>query len=210
MNIKLSKATKVKVNTSPDIYKVMQQVLLRENKIDRNKEHFWTIGLDNAHRVLYIELVSLGGTRLVPAEPMQVFRVGVLKAAVKLILVHNHPSGELEPSIADKDITDRLIQVGKILDIPVLDHLIINEKTYYSFGDTGLLDELENSMRYVPNYQRQAQIKREAEKIGEERKAINIARYLKGKGFTVAQIVEATGITEAEAKKLKAQKPKKP
>jgi DNA repair protein RadC len=210
MNVKLTRIQKIKLQTTVDIYKVMQQVLLRENKIDRNKEHFWTIGLDNANRILYLELISLGGTTHAPAEPMQVFRVGVMKAAVKIILIHNHPSGNLIPSSADKDITDRLIQVGKILDIPVFDHLIISEKAYTSFADTGLLQELEESGRYVPNYQRQAQIKKEAAEIAVQKEKISIARYLKGKGFTVAQIVEATGITEVEAKKLKVQKPKKP
>jgi DNA repair protein RadC len=208
MNVKLTKTQKIKLQTTVDIYKVMQQILLKENKIDRNKEHFWTIGLDNSNRILYIELISLGGTTYTPAEPMQVFRVGVMKAAVKIILIHNHPSGSLEPSRQDKDLTDRLIQVGKILDIPVFDHLIITEKSYTSFADTGLLDELEENSRYIPNYQRQAEIKREVAKIAVEKRNIQIARYLKGKGLTVAEIAEATGITEAEAKKLKVQKPK--
>jgi len=91
MNVKLSQAQKIKLASSADIYKVMQQILLRENKIDRYKEHFWTIGLDNAHRILYVELVSLGTTTSAPAEPMQVFRVAVLKGAVRIVLVHNHP-----------------------------------------------------------------------------------------------------------------------
>jgi DNA repair protein RadC len=206
MNVKLTKTQKIKLQTTVDIYKVMQQVLLRENKIDRNKEHFWTIGLDTANRILYLELISLGGTSHAPAEPMQVFRVGVMKAAVKIILIHNHPSGNLTPSNADKDITDRLIQVGKILDIPVFDHLIISEKGYTSFADTGLLEELEESGRYIPNYQKQAQIKKEAEKIGEERKAINIARDMKSKNYTVKQIVELTGLPESEIKKLRVKK----
>jgi DNA repair protein RadC len=208
MNVKLKESQKVKLQTSYEIYKIIQQVLLRENKIDRNKEHFWTIGLDNAKRLLYIELVSLGGTKLVPVEPMQVFRVGVLKAAVNLILIHNHPSADLEPSIADKNVTDRLIQVGKILDIPVTDHLIINEKSYYSFADKGLLEELEQSERYVPNYKLQAQIKKEAEKIGEERKAKEFAKYLKSIGHTAAQIASVIGITEAEAKRIRVTKAK--
>jgi DNA repair protein RadC len=210
MNVKLTKTQKIKLQTTVDIYKVMQQVLLRENKIDRNKEHFWTIGLDTANRMLYIELISLGGTASAPAEPMQVFRVGVMKAAVKIILIHNHPSGNLTPSQSDKDITDRLIQVGKILDIPVLDHLIISEKDYTSFTDTGILGELEESGRYVPNYQRQAQIKKEAEEIGKQKRNIEIAREMKSRNVPIELIATYTGLAESEIKKLRVKKPLKP
>ena len=188
----------------------MQQILLRENKIDRNKEHFWTIGLDNAHRILYIELISLGTSTSAPVEPMQVFRIAVQKAAIKLILVHNHPTGETKPSKEDVNITDRLIQVGNIIGIKVLDHLIIAEKTYNSFNDTELLSKIEDSTQYMPSYKLQAQIKKEAEKIGEERgiqkKAKEMAQQLKNKGFTVSQIVELTGISKVQATKLKSEK----
>jgi len=210
MDVKLTKAQKIKLASSADIYKIMQQVLLRENKIDQNKEHFWTIGLDNANRILYIELISLGTTTSAPVEPMQVFRVAVLKAAVQMVLVHNHPSGEVKPSKEDINITDRLIQVGNILGIKVLDHLIIGDKTYNSFGDTGQLAKIEESTRYMPNYKQEAQIKREAEKTGEEKgvqkKAKDIAQQLKNKGFTVEQIIELTGISKAQVTKLKAEK----
>lgn len=207
MNVKLTQTQKIKLHSSADIYKIMQQVLLRENKIDRNKEHFWTIGLDNANRILYIELISLGTTTSTQVEPMQVYRVAILKGAIKMVLVHNHPSGEVRPSEEDKNITDRLIQVGNIIGIKVIDHLIITEKTYNSFNDTQLLQEIEDSKRFMPNYKQIAQLKKEAEKIGEEKgvqkNRKEIAQQLKNKGFTVSQIVELTGITEQEAKRLK-------
>ena len=210
MNVKLTATQKIKLLNSADIYRVMQQVLLRENKIDRNKEHFWTIGLDNASRILYLELISLGTTTSVPVEPMQVFRIAVQKAALKMVLVHNHPSGEMKHSQEDIEVTDRLLQVGRILGIEVIDHLIIGEKAYNSFSDTGLLQQIQESTRFVPNYELQARIKKEAEKIGEERatqrERNKIAKALKENGFTIAQIVELTGISEEEAKKLKAKK----
>jgi len=210
MNVKLTKTQKIKLTSSDDIYKIMQQVLLRENKIDRNKEHFWTIGLDNANRILYIELISLGTTTSAPVEPMQVFRVAILKGAIQMVLVHNHPSNEIKPSKEDISITDRLIQVGNIIGIKVLDHLIIGEKTYNSFNDTGELAKIEESTRYLPNYKLQAQIKKEAEEIGKEKGKLQekkeIAQQLKNKGFTIEQIVELTGISKAQATKLKSEK----
>tara|TARA_R110000868_G_scaffold66001_2_gene196934 strand:- start:1172 stop:1558 length:387 start_codon:yes stop_codon:yes gene_type:complete len=74
----------------------------------------------------------------------------IQKRTVSLIMVHNHPSGELVPSDADRDVTDRLIQVGKFVDIPVLDHMIISNRHFYSFADIGVLSELEMSLKYVP------------------------------------------------------------
>jgi DNA repair protein RadC len=210
MNVKITKAQKIKLLNSADMYNIMQKVLLREHKIDRNKEHFWTIGLDNANRILYIELVSLGTTTSAPAEPMQIFRVAVQKAALQMILVHNHPTGETKHSEADLNITDRLVQVGNILAIKVIDHLIISEKTFNSFADTGLLSKIEESTRYVPNYKQIADIKKEAEKIGAEKRNKEIAKQLKEKGFTIKQIIELTGITEEEAKNIKASKNKEP
>ena len=206
MNVKLTATQKIKLLNSADIYSVMQKVLLRENKIDRNKEHFWTIGLDNANRILYIELISLGTTTSVPVEPMQVFRIAVQKAALKMVLVHNHPSGEMKHSQEDIEVTDRLLQVGRILGIEVIDHLIIGEKAYNSFCDIGLLEQIQQSTRYVPNYQQQAKLKQEAKEIGMQEAFMLVAQQLKNKGFTISQIVELTGISEEEAKKLKPKK----
>lgn len=139
---------------------------------------------------------------------MQVFRVAVLKAAVQMVLVHNDPSGEVKPSKEDINITDRLIQVGNILGIKVIDHLIIREKTYNSFNDTELLSKIEESTRYMPTYKQQAELKKEAAEIAVQKEKMKFAQYLKDKDFTIAEIIEATGITEAEAKRLKTLKPK--
>ena len=133
MNIKLTEAERIKILNSDDLYGIMQKILLREHKIDQNREHFWVIGLENNHRILFIELISLGSVNKTIAEPMEVFSFALQKRAVKIVLCHNHPSGELKPSDADKDITDRLIQVGIIVETEVVDHLIISNKSYLSF-----------------------------------------------------------------------------
>ena len=126
----------------------MQQVLLRENKIRRNQEHFWVIGLDTKSKLLFVELVSLGATNRVQVNPPEVFRMAIYKLAVNMILVHNHPSGSIDPSDADKDFTERMIKTGQLLKIDVVDHLVISEKKFFSFGDEGLIDELKKSARY--------------------------------------------------------------
>ncbi len=136
MNVKLSSAQKIKLLNSEAIYPVMQQVLLRENKIGRNKEHFWIIGLVQNNKILYIELISLGTVNTTLVEPMEVFSIALQKRSVQIILIHNHPSGGLTPSKSDQRLTDRLLQVGKFLNMPVIDHLILSEEGYYSFYDS--------------------------------------------------------------------------
>jgi DNA repair protein RadC len=207
MNIKLTKSQKIKVLSSNDIYSIMQLILLKENKVDRNREHFWTISLDNANRVLNIELVSIGTINKTLVEPMEAFSIPLQKRSVKIILVHNHPSGEITPSEADKDITDRLIQVGLIMNVPVLDHLIITEKTFYSFVDSGLLAKLELSTKYVPayelkrRYEQTAQAKGEEKGKKEERKVI--AKQMKKEGYELKAIMKITGLTKAVINRIK-------
>ena len=161
MNIKLTKKDKVKVLNSDDVFGIMQRILLRENKIDRDKEHFWLIGLNVANKLLFIELVSIGGTKSSTIEPMTVFRLSVMKNTAKVVLVHNHPSEELKPSIEDKKVTDRLIQVGRILGIEVIDHLIISTTSYLSFTDIGLLKELMDHSEWIPNFELEEKILKE-------------------------------------------------
>lgn len=207
MNIRLSNKSNIQIHNSEDIYSVMQRILLREEKVDRGREHFWTISLDNAHKIVNIELVSMGSFKSTIVEPMEVFSVPLQKRAVKLILVHNHPSGKLKPSEADKDVTDHLIQVGRIMNIPVLDHLIITENSYYSFANTGLLEKLSQSLKYVPAYIIKQRYEKAAQKEGKEEgkkeRTREIARSLKTKGIDIDIIVATTGLTKAIVNRLK-------
>lgn len=206
MDIKLSESEKIKILNSDDLYGIMQRILLRENKIDRNREHFWVIGLENNNRILFIELISLGTVNKTLAEPMEVFSLALQKRAVKIILCHNHPSGELQPSEGDKNLTDRLIQVGIIVNTEVLDHLIISEKSYISFTDVGLMDTLRESTKYVPSYVLEQRLKKEAAKIAEQKKVIEIAKNLKRNGVDEQTIADSTGLTIPEIQKLKVRK----
>ncbi|OCG71232.1 hypothetical protein A9G41_03555 [Gilliamella sp. Nev5-1] len=172
MDIKLTKHDKRYIESTDDVYSIMQRVLLRENKIDQEKEHLWIIGMNQAGYILYIELIALGSYKSVNIEPMNVFRVAVMKNASRVILVHNHPSGSLIPSAADKDITDRLIQVAHILNIELTDHLIITPKTYISFRSIKLMAELEQSLKYVPTYQVVERIRKQEKQIAKEKLAV--------------------------------------
>jgi len=168
MNIELTDQQKIKIINSEDVYAIMQKVLLREEIIDQEKEHFWIIGLTTHNKILFVELVSLGSVNATTVEPMNVFRVAILKNAVKVILVHNHPSGNLTPSPADKDVTDRLIQVGRIINVQAIDHLIISPESYLSFEHIGLFGMLEASMKWMPAYEIIENIREEERKIRKE------------------------------------------
>lgn len=191
---------------STDIYTIMQQILLRENKIRRNQEHFWVVGLDNAHKILFIELIGLGAVNRVNADPPDVFRMAIYKLAVKLILVHNHPSGSTELSQGDTEFTDRMLKVGQLIHIEVLDHLIITEENYASLADRGVMDQLKKSGLFEimgPERKELEQWKIDTEKKRarkEERQIV--AKKLKAQGVDVDIIKKATGLSDSVIKKL--------
>ncbi len=117
----------------------MKQILLRENKLNRAKEHIWCVGLDQKSVILYIELLGMGNKTVVPVKVQDVLRMAIYKNASKLIIVHNHPSGNLQPSDEDIDFTEAVKHGGNFTEIKLIDHLIINEKKYFSFKDEKLL-----------------------------------------------------------------------
>lgn len=209
MNIRLKKEEKIKVLCAEDLYGIMQRILMSESKTDRNREHLWTVCLDTANRILNIELVSLGTVNKTIVEPMEVISIPLQKRAVKLILVHNHPSGELKPSERDKDITDHIIQVCRIMHVPLKDHLIISEKKYYSFLESGLLEELAKSLKYVPAYEIKKRIEQAAQEIenaavkGENKKAKEIALQMKKAGYATEAIMNITGLSKGVIGRLK-------
>jgi DNA repair protein RadC len=144
----------------------MKKVLRRQEELNLDREHFWVMGLNIHQWILYLELVSLGTVDATLVDPMSVFSFALQKSACNIVLIHNHPSGDLVPSDKDKDVTDRMIQVGKILYTPVLDHLVISMRTYLRFLDAGIMEELEESTKWEPSYVTQERIRKQAEELG--------------------------------------------
>jgi DNA repair protein RadC len=198
MNVRLTKDQKIQVLNSADIYAIMQQVLLRENKIRRNQEHFWVVGLNHNNKILFVELIGLGASNRVNADPPDVFRMAIYKLASKLILVHNHPSGTHEVTDADITFTDHMLKVGKLIKVEVLDHLVITETHYTSFADQGVMDELQKSGLFEimgPEKQELEQFKIDTEKkraVKEER--LKVAKSLKASGMSDEDIKKHTGL----------------
>lgn len=122
------------IRNSGDAYQLLQPIVA-----DLDHEQFWIILLNRAHQVMNLEQVSAGGVAGTVVDPKIIFRRALHGQASSIILCHNHPSGNLKPSPSDLDITKRLKLAGQQLEIPVVDHLIVTHRGFYSFADEGLL-----------------------------------------------------------------------
>jgi DNA repair protein RadC len=119
-----------KINSSRSVYDIMQPVLG-----ELPHEEFWILYLNNSNKIIQKNQLSKGGITGTLVDVRLVLKNALEVGATALILCHNHPSGTLKPSQADKDITQKLKNAAESLDIKVLDHLIVTEKAYFSFAD---------------------------------------------------------------------------
>jgi len=125
---------KVKISSSKTVYELMKPELL-----DQPHEFFWVIMLNRANEVIEKQNISRGGVSGTVVDPKVIFKLALENLASTIILVHNHPSGNLKPSQADIQLTTKLKTSGLLLEIPVLDHIIFTDQNYYSFADEGIL-----------------------------------------------------------------------
>lgn len=106
---------------------------------DRRQEHFLCVSLNGAHEVICVRLVTMGLVNKTVVHPREIYADPITDRACAIIVAHNHPSGNIEPSKEDIEITKRLREVGDVLGIPLLDHLVFSETAYYSFVEHGLI-----------------------------------------------------------------------
>ncbi len=121
------------IGSPADVYKAFAKL----SECDR--ERFYTVHLEGQNRVCGVELVSQGTVGSSLVTPREVYKSAILANASGIILVHNHPSGVPSPSADDYSITEVLRESGRILDIPIYDHVIIGDGKYFSFAEAGLL-----------------------------------------------------------------------
>ena len=122
-----------RVTSASDVYHALAEYSCK------NQEHFMLITLDGASRIIEKRVIFIGTLNQSLVHPREVFRPAITDNAAGIIIAHNHPSGTLEASRADIQITDRLKEVAKLVGIELLDHVIISKNGYYSFSDEGLL-----------------------------------------------------------------------
>ena len=130
----LHKEETPKLVTSQAVYD-----LLKPHLQDILHEEFWVVYLNRTNRVITKQQVSRGGVAGTVADPKIILKTAVLELASGIILAHNHPSGNLLPSQQDIELTKKIKEAGKLLEIQVLDHLIFGQAKYYSFADEGIL-----------------------------------------------------------------------
>lgn len=122
------------IRNGKDTFNLMQPIIG-----DLNIEEFWVLFLNQKNLVTRKERISSGGITYTVADPRVIFKIALDEVATGVILVHNHPSGNVQPSHPDKMLTQKLKDAGKTLDIEILDHVIITQKSYFSFAEEGVL-----------------------------------------------------------------------
>jgi DNA repair protein RadC len=126
--------SKISLRTPKEVSEYCREKLGREKK-----EHFLVIYLDSANNVISIKDISIGILNSSLVHPREVFEPAIKLLAAHIIVVHNHPSGDLEPSIDDLKITQRLISVGELTGIDIIDHLIVSSNGYTSLREKGVM-----------------------------------------------------------------------
>ncbi|MCP9610793.1 RadC family protein [Coprobacter tertius] len=123
-----------KITCSEDAYR-----LLYASLVDLPYEEFWVIFLNPANRILCTQKVSQGGTSFTSVDVKLVLKPAIEKQASSIVLCHNHPSNNRQPSQADRQLTKKIKEGAALLDIRILDHIIVCDDGYYSFADEGII-----------------------------------------------------------------------
>lgn len=134
---KVRPGDRLKVSTSKDAYEVLIQAW--DSNTLELREEFKILLLNRASKVLGLFNLSKGGVSGTVADPKLIFAAALKANASSIILAHNHPSGNLQPSQADLDLTRKCKEAGRFLEIQVLDHLILTTESYYSMADEGII-----------------------------------------------------------------------
>ena len=126
------------IKASFDIYRLLESIYPHDEISYR--EHFYALYLANNNKFLGYKLISSGGITSTVADVRVIMQGALLANATSLVVAHNHPSGNLKPSVCDIELTKRIHHAAKIMDIRLLDHMIISEDGYYSFSDENLMN----------------------------------------------------------------------
>lgn len=125
---------RTKLTSSQQVYQHMRSYLQ-----DLQHEEFYVLLLNRANEILQTRQISVGGMSGTVADGKVIFRNAIESGAQAMILVHNHPSEQLKPSDADSALTKKMVEFGKYIDLPVLDHVIFTDNGYFSFADNGMI-----------------------------------------------------------------------
>ena len=122
------------IKSARDVFEYASQRL-----ITNQQEHFMILLLDSKNRIVKDEVISIGTLNASIIHPREVFKSAIRESANSIILVHNHPSGDSEPSVEDEQITKKLFEAGELLNIKILDHVIVGKDKFWSFKERSVL-----------------------------------------------------------------------
>ena len=128
---------KIKVTKPDQVADIVRHIIKCQNS--ELQENFYAIGLNTKNVIQYIDLVSLGTANEALVHPRDVYRMAIIKNCVGIIICHNHPSNSKKPSSNDEHVTKRILESGKILGIPLIDHVIVTENECFSFAENNLI-----------------------------------------------------------------------
>ena len=131
------KDSKIQVHGAEEAAKVFQDILALEDQIEQDKEHFYVMHLNIKTQVTMVELVTVGTLTSSLVHPRETYRRAVTQGSASIIIAHNHPSGDVEPSDEDVKTTRAMFEAGQLLGISMLDHLIFTKDNYFSFKNNG-------------------------------------------------------------------------
>lgn len=129
------KDSKLRIKSAEDTAKVFRDLLMLEDAIEQDKEHFYVMLLDIRSRIKMVEVVFVGTLTSSLVHPRETFRRAIAEGAASIIVAHNHPSGEADPSDEDTKVTKQMFEAGQVLGITMLDHIVFSKDGFFSFRD---------------------------------------------------------------------------
>lgn len=129
------KDSKLRIKSAEDTAKVFRDLLMLEDAIEQDKEHFYVMLLDIRSRIKMVEVVFVGTLTSSLVHPRETFRRAIAEGAASIIIAHNHPSGEADPSDEDTKVTKQMFEAGQVLGITMLDHIVFSSDGYFSFRE---------------------------------------------------------------------------
>ncbi len=125
--MEIKEVKNIKISDAAEVYKIFNYLSKEEQEL------FLTISLDTKNRIINAQISAIGTLNSSTIHPRDVFREAIRNNANTIIILHNHPSGDCSPSHEDKNVTKKLIEIGKLLEIKILDHIIIGKDKYWSW-----------------------------------------------------------------------------
>lgn len=129
------KDSKIQIKSPEETAKIFRNIWMHADEIERDREHFYVMLLDIKSRVKLVEVVSVGTLTSSLVHPRETFRRAIAEGAASIIIAHNHPSGEADPSDEDTKVTKLMFEAGQLLGITMLDHIVFSENGFFSFRD---------------------------------------------------------------------------